>query len=231
MLNKFFRGIFALKKSSLIKEIVVLLGILIIGLFFSFSHLRDNPFFYFSSDISEYYFPLFSFINQKLHAFSLPVQNEFYLMGSVSFAARGDTSVFYPVLWLFHLLVNVKNNLDALYFIYLAQHIFHYVLGAIFFYFFCRKGLSLNKWASYIAGITYVFSGSFMARLVHPPLQYSLVWYPLLFLFYLLFLRERRLIYVIIDAFIVALLILSGHPQVVYYYFIFFTFSIFPSNQ
>ena len=60
----------------------------------SYSYCIDNYrpvffFYYFASDISTQYYPWWVYTNQKLHALNIPSRNEFYLMGSTPYAARG----------------------------------------------------------------------------------------------------------------------------------------------
>jgi len=225
-ISKYASGAKSLLKSSLFYEIVILIVLIIIVLFFSFSHILEKPFYYFASDISTQYYPWWVYTNQKLHALNIPSRNEFYLMGSTPYAARG-AGVFYPIQWIFHIILNAKDNLDFAYFAFFVQQLMHYILGGVFFYLFTRFGLKLNKHASCLSSLAYVFSGSFMARLVHPEYQQSLVWYPLLFMFFILFVRNNRGIFALLDAVVLSLLILSGHPQIVYYYLGFFLFFAF----
>jgi len=88
-ISKYASGAKSLLKSSLFYEIVILIVLIIIVLFFSFSHILEKPFYYFASDISTQYYPWWVYTNQKLHALNIPSRNEFYLMGSTPYAARG----------------------------------------------------------------------------------------------------------------------------------------------
>lgn len=211
-----------INRKSIIFEIIILVISVTGALFFLFKKGLSNPFYYFAADVSELYFPWWVFINKSFHSFVIPFRNEFYILGSAPFFARGDPSVFYPLQWLFHLFFNAESNLTLAFYIFFGQQLFHYILGSVFFYLFARLGLRLTKWASLISSMAYVLGGSFMARLVHPPLQYSLAWYPLLFLFYLLFVRQRKLVYALIDSIVIAIIIMSGHAQIVYYFLSFF---------
>jgi len=217
---------FIKKYHWLIKEVLLLTLIVIISLLFLFNNAIKNPFYYFSADISELYFPWWIFISQKVNSFVFPFRNEYYLLGSSPFFPRGDPSLFYPIQLIFQIISFFTKNLNTAYFIFFIQQLFHYVLGAIFFYLLLRIGLKLKQFPSFLASLTYVLSGSFMARFVHPPLQYSLAWYPLLFLLYILFLEKKRVIYALLSSVIISFIILSGHSQIVYYFLSFFMISV-----
>ncbi len=190
-----------------------------------FHHVFSNPFYYLAADINELYFPWWVFINHAVHSGQIPILNQYWFGGSLPFAAL-ESSVFYPPFLVIQMMFEATKSLDVAYFFHLAMEWGHYLLAGISFYLLLRVGLRLNRFASIFGGIIYATSGVFIGRFVHPVVLFTLAWLPLLYLFFLLFIERLRPIYAFATTLTLTMIILSGHPQFIFYVFSFFTLAI-----
>lgn len=190
-----------------------------------FRHFFSNPFYYFAADISEAYYPWWVFLNRAVRSSSLPLLNRFWYAGSLPFAAL-ETGVFYPPYLLAQSFFDAHHSLDIAYFFQFGMEIFHYSLASIGFYLLMKIGLELGRSASLFGALAYSCSGSFMGRFVHPVVINTLAWLPWLYIFYLLFVRRRSLVYALATSVVLAVIVVSGHPQLVYYTFVIFGMTV-----
>ncbi|MFD0676218.1 MULTISPECIES: YfhO family protein [unclassified Paenibacillus] len=94
--------------------------------------------------------------------------------------------------------------------------VFAYVAAASFMYGFSLK-LTNNKFAAFLAGITYSMSGFFMGHLGHTAIIHAACWIPLI-LWGLYELNSKYQVkWFCITAFAVSMCILAGHPQMMTY--------------
>ncbi|HEY2798631.1 MAG TPA: hypothetical protein VGK26_12135 [Thermoanaerobaculia bacterium] len=207
-----------------ISPFLELLGATFVLLALVFSRLFTNSFAYFSADHSELYFPWWVFINQSVRSGTFPVLNRFWFSGSLPFAAL-ETGVFYPPTMFFQLLFDAKKDLDHAYYFFLASILLHYLLASLAFYLLATLGLRLRRFPALFGSLVFCCSGSFIGRFVHPLLLVNLAWVPLAYLFFLLFLRDGRVIHALAAAVVLALIVAAGHPQMVYYTFLVFGFT------
>jgi hypothetical protein len=201
-----------------------LLGATVLLLALVFSKLFANGFAYFSADHSELYFPWWVFINRTVRAGSFPVLNRFWFSGSLPFAAI-ETGVFYPPTMFVQLFFDAQKDLDRAYFFFLGSLLLHYLLASVAFYLLMTVGLRLRRFPALFGSLVFCCSGTFIGRFVHPLLLINLAWVPLAYLFFLLFLRHRQVLYALGAAAVLALIVAAGHPQMVYYTFLVFGFT------
>lgn len=200
---------------------VELLGATLVLLCLVFSKVFASPYAYFAADHSELYFPWWVFINQTIRSGGFPVLNRFWFAGSLPFAAI-ETGVFYPPTLLFQLFFDASRDLDRAYSFFFASLMLHYLLASLAFYLLMTVGLRVRRLPALFGSLVFCCSGSFVGRFVHPLLIVNLAWVPLAYLFFLLFLRDRRLIHALGAAVVLALIVAAGHPQMVYYTFLAF---------
>jgi hypothetical protein len=201
-----------------------LLGATVLLLGLVFSKLFSNSYAYFSADHSELYFPWWVFINRTVRSGGFPILNRFWFSGSLPFAAI-ETGVFYPPTILFQLFFDAQKDLDRAYHWFLASFLLHYLLASLAFYLLMTIGLRLRRFPALFGSLVFCCSGSFIGRFVHPLLLINLAWVPLVYLFFVLFLRHRRVLYALGAAVVLALIVAAGHPQMVYYTFLVFGFT------
>lgn len=122
--------------------------------------------------------------------------------------AESQIGFFYP----FHLIFKWLPFLTA----FNLQFFIHWILGAIFFYFYCRL-IRLSRPASLLAAFSFIFSGYFVGHSKHLNLVEASIWLPLFLLLIELFWRSRKRIFLLLLAPILTLQFLAGHAQIVYY--------------
>lgn len=204
-------------------ELILVTGLTIIFLGLLFNNFFKNPFYYFSADIAEVYYPWWVFLNRAIRSFELPVLNRYWFFGSLPFAAL-ESSLYYPPYILIQFLFNSNINLDLAYFFHFGIEILHYLLASITFYSLCRFGLKLNKKASIFGGVIYACSGVFIGRFVHTVVILNLSWLPAIYLFLLLISERKKIKYAVGLTISLIMVITSGHPQIIFYII---SFSLF----
>ena len=123
--------------------------------------------------------------------------------------AYNEAGIFYPVNLILDFIFSpaVSYNLSVL---------FHYSMAGIFLYFFLRE-YNLNYYASFTAGLIFMFSGSMTAQRSHPWQLYTMVWLPLILLFLEKFRKSKRFEFVLIASIFYALSFFAGSPQIFLY--------------
>jgi hypothetical protein len=130
-------------------------------------------------DFVEAYYPWRNFAAVILSQGTLPHWNP-YTFGGMPFIADIQTSVFYPL----HLLLTVfvtENKLPFVASEYLL--VFHYFMAGVFSYYLARS-LYLNKWASILSGITFMFCSFMVTHAIHETIITQVAYMPLIFMFY-----------------------------------------------
>lgn len=217
--------LFKKKFGKYILEMLLLTGLTVFFLGLLFHHFFTNHFYYFAADISELYYPWWVYLNEAVRTFSFPLLNRFWFMGSLPFASL-ETSVFYPPYLIIQFAFNAQKNLDTAYFYHFGMEMAHYLLASLSFYLLSRIGLKLNKYSSIFGAVIYSCSGVFVGRFLHTVVILTLAWLPLLYLFYILFIERKKLIYALLTSVVLSLIITSGHPQMIYYVFLFFGIAV-----
>jgi hypothetical protein len=175
-------------------------------------------------DFLDDYYPWRNFAAVILSQGILPHWNP-YTLGGMPFIADIQTSVFYPL----HLLLTIFVTDDKLPFAvseYLL--IVHYFMAGVFSYYLSRS-LDLNKWASILSGITFMFCSFMVTHAIHETMIITFTYMPLVFMFYNKGLSTSKLKYVLLTGLFMGIVILCGHPQITLY--IFFTFFLFGLYQ
>ena len=198
-----------------LREIGVVTFSLVIFLALLFHKVFFDPFVYFTADTAELYFPWWQWTHRMLLQGYFPVFNREWFGGSMPFVAL-ETEVFYPVYWFFNLLMP-PSNLHGDYLSYLAYELFHYVLGGVGFYVFCRLVLKLSSYASLFGSIAFIGSGAYMARFVHPGSVFPMAYYPWLLSGFFQYVQTNKWKYFLWSVTSLAMIVLSGHPHVVYF--------------
>jgi len=151
-----------------------------------------------------------------------------YTFGGMPFFAHIEIAVLYPVNLL--LILFVKNGELSPLPIQITI-LGHYLLCSISS-FFLGKQLKLGNVASAILGILFPYSSYMMIHAMHMANIEAVSWLPLIFLFWLKFIDEKRFLYIFIAAFLMSLSILCGYPQVAFFSYLFisvFVLTVFIS--
>lgn len=202
-------------------ECVTVLLCTAIFLAFLFHNVFTDPYYYFAADISELYFPWWIFLNTMVHAGQLPFLNPYWFGGSLPFAAL-ESSAFYPPYLIAQLFFTATENLNVAYAYFMSMELGHYLLASVTFWFLARRTLRLSRFAALFGAVTYASSGVFIGRFVHPVVIQSLAWLPLVYAFYLLWLERGRWLYALATALVLALIVVSGHPHIVFQIYMLF---------
>ena len=163
----------------------------------------------FSNDIRLQFVPWREFAFEELSKGNLPLWNP-YLFSGAPFLGAWQSGLFYPPNWL-HLLLPVGLAINWL----IALHIF--LSGLTMYLWTHRRGLAIP--ACLMAGGVFMFAAVQFLHIVggHLANLYLMPWVPLLFLAIDGSFERPSLKYVLLGLASVAMMILAGHPQYLFY--------------
>ncbi len=138
-----------------------------------------------------------------LHSGELPLWNP-YLLGGQPYLGNIASSAFYPsdLLFAFLPLVRAFN----------VNIVLHFLLSLGAAYAFARV-LTLLPLSSFLVGIIYGFSGCMLSSTNLPGIWFDMPYFPLLFLFWHLFLLENNRRWLVISVIVGTLQALAGSPE------------------
>lgn len=155
-------------------------------------------------------------IRQALADGQFPLWNPQIFTG-LPFLAAGQASTFYPLSLLFYIL-----PLDIAYGWFTALQI---GLAGMNMYLFGRI-IGLHKAAAFFSGLVFMFSGFLIVSVVFTMFIAAVVWLPLLLAVIEWIIRKQEqkgaapfspIPYVVIGSAIIGVMILAGHPELIYY--------------
>ena len=166
------------------------------------------------TDLSGQFIPWRDFGFSQLRHGHIPLWNP-YIYGGVPYVGGFQSALFYPLNWL-HLVLPLAFAINLL----IALHVF--LSGAFMYLWASRRGL--NPQASVVSGALLMFCGAGFLHIYagHLPNLYSMPWVPLLFLVVDELAEHARtqrdwIKSCLIGAGALAMQILAGHPQYVFY--------------
>lgn len=195
----------------------ILILLLLVTLFYGFPFLKKYNFSP-SSDALCLLLPAKVFFKETVLSGNVPLWNPYTFMG-VPFAATFISSVFYPFNAILFLFKEISVGIN--YFTFL-----HLFLTAVFMYLFIQYGLHLTRWAGIFGAITWCFSGYIGAKLDHTVFISVSAWIPLLVLCFIKLWETGKIKYALFISLLIALQVLGGHPQLLYYTLIFLGFYL-----
>ncbi|MDD5382530.1 MAG: YfhO family protein, partial [Candidatus Margulisbacteria bacterium] len=191
------------------KKALVLLAFLGISLFWFWREAFQGYLFCFS-DLTFYFYPYRFVMAEVVKAGHIPLWNPHISMG-FPFLAVLQPGVFYPFSLLYYVF-----PFDRAFSWFL---ILHFPLAAFFMYLFCRE-LKISTFASFGSGLVYAFSGYTLSVLHMPTTLSSIIWLPLVFLFYRRALRDSRYTLLVtnvaLTGIFLACMFLGGEPTILY---------------
>jgi hypothetical protein len=155
-------------------------------------------------------------IRESLAAGELPLWNPKILTG-IPFLAAGQASVFYPLNVIFYLL-----PLDLAYGWFTALQVA--IAGATMYLF--GRVLRLRVLAALFGAVVYMFSGFLIVSVVFTMFLAAVPWLPLLLAVIEFIIRKqeekgvrsfRPIPYAVVGAGVIGLVVLAGHPELIYY--------------
>lgn len=163
------------------------------------------------TDVTTSDYPLKLYFFNSIKQGFLPLWTPNLFSGFPLFA-EGESGVFYPLSILFLILpIHVAFN----YFI-----IIHLFLAGAFTYVFARI-IQIDRTPALISAVTFIFSSFFINYYICPNVISAAVWLPLIFCFFELYLRKKRVSYLILGGVFVGFQFLAGYAG-----FSLFTFLI-----
>lgn len=177
--------------------------------------LFGNKFFW--DDIAEYYYPFTVFAARQLAQFQLPFWNP-YTFSGMPYLADFQAQTFYPPHTMMALFLKGNGMLPAK----LVETIIiaHFVLAQYAMYAYSRSR-SISSYGSLIAAISYGFCGSLAVRIIHPMVVYHLALFPLILLNFHKGIVEKKTKNTMYAGLLLALAMISGHPQTTSYLVLF----------
>lgn len=168
-------------------------------------------------DFSRFHFPMKYYIFNSLKDGIFPFWNP-YILGGAPAAADIQVGIFYPLNLL--LVPLSKPDISYMYWLMEMQAIFHLLLGGLFMYILMRY-LKVSRFGSLFSAMIFSLSPLFIVHLKHVNMIESIIWLPLIFLFFHRSLHTNSLRDSIFAGFIMGISILAGHLQMNYLMFLF----------
>ncbi len=190
---------------------VVIPFFILLTVIFFWDQLIGNSFFW--EDFLEYVLPVQTYAARELAKGNLPFWNPYSFAG-MPFLADIQVGFFYPL----NRLISIFNpGPDALP-VAITQIvvILHFFISLLNFYILSRY-LKISSIGSIIAAISYTFSLELVFHVIHPMIVYHLSWLPLIVLFFIKGIIEKKFYHSIISGIILGFVALSGHPQTTLY--------------
>ena len=187
------------------------LAFVLTTLVFFNQHIFGDMFFW--EDFIEYVYPAQSFAARESQGFSLPFWNP-YIFNGMPFIADLQVGFFYPMNRLLNLFLRPDGSLPvaALQFVI----IIHFLISQLGFFSLARNW-NISKPGAIIGAISYSFSMIMVCHVIHPMMIYHLALLPWILRFFASGIREQKKKHSIIAGLILAIALLSGHPQTTLY--------------
>ncbi|MEI6090696.1 MAG: YfhO family protein [bacterium] len=171
---------------------------------------------FFWEDFVEQVYPLQNYAAVESSSGIVPFWNP-YTFSGMPFLADPQVGFYYPLNramdFFVHDGVLTSNALQLLI-------ILHFFLAQLTMFLLIRS-LKLNFAGALIGAIGYSFSMIFVCHVFHPMMIYHFAWFPLAFLFFKKALDKRKIYYALWSGLILAMMLLSGHPQTTLYLLLF----------
>jgi len=156
-------------------------------------------------DLSGFFVPPKYIWVALVKSFSIPLWNPYNYSG-IPLLATLQPGVFYPphVFYLFLPFNVVWNWLIIL----------HFVFAGVAVLFFLRH-MKASIEASFVGGIVFMFSGYLLSVHNLLPHLFSVSWFPLVLMFFLMYLERGRLKYVVLTSLCISMQFFAGAPEIV----------------
>lgn len=194
-----------MRKNNLKKFIphfVAILLLLLLSVFFFWPFVTQKLSFIW--DTREFGFTYFNEVSKYLSNFKFPLWDFRHFSGS-PFAGDIESSMFYPIQWVFVLIFGVITFDELVYYF-----IFHFFLGSVGAYLLGHK-LTGNKIASFISAVVFAFSGYALGHISHLGQVTMYTWIPLVFLTFILALEKKELFFSLLAGLTLGICALVGH--------------------
>lgn len=185
--------------------LIFFLFIILVIVWFHDAVFYDSIFTY--ADLGRYFYPLREYGAQAVKAGRMPLWNP-YIGNGTPFLATLQSCVFYPVSIICYILPSFDKAFN--WFI-----IAHFILAGIFMYLLMRHW-RFSRTASSISGLVFTFGGYLNSVISMNTSLSSVIWLPLIFLFFDKALREEKSSFAVITSLFLGIQFLGGEPTVIY---------------
>ncbi|MBL7069189.1 MAG: YfhO family protein [Candidatus Omnitrophica bacterium] len=158
-------------------------------------------------DLGRYFYPLREFAASSVKCGSIPLWNP-YLKNGTPFLAVLQPCIFYPL----SLINYLFSSFDTAFNWYIIAHFY---LAGIFVYSLMRYW-NFSKVASLISSFVFVFGGYLNSVISMNTTLSSVIWLPLIFLFFDMTLKRRSIYAAIITGVLLSIQFLGGEPTIIY---------------
>ena len=183
---------------------LLLLVVVVLAILLCFGDVVFSPHTFYYQDIEFLHYPGKIYFMDTLRQGNYGFWNP-YIFGGYPLQAEPEVGPLYPFNLLF--LLDVPA--------YYAQTLFvvlHYVLAGIFTYLLARSH-RISGPGAVVAALAYACSGYLMAQLTNFSILTASIWLPLILLLFRTAVRRRSYFYAVLTGVIIALFILTAHPQ------------------
>lgn len=168
-------------------------------------------------DFATYFFPVKYYILNSLKNGTFSFWNS-YIFSGAPIAADIQIGLFYPLNLL--LITFSKPDIGYMFWLMEIQLIIHLFLGGFFMYLLMRY-LKVSHFGALFSSIVFSLMPFFVVHLKHMNMIESVIWMPLIFLFFHKSINGDSLKNLIYASFFMGISILAGHPQINYMIFLF----------
>ena len=192
------------------KDGLAYLGFLGLVLLFFYNFL-DGSYLLGFKDLSRYFYPLRYLMVEQMKSGIIPLWNPYIFCG-YPLLATFQIGFFYPLSLIYYLMpFNPAFN----YYILL-----HYWLAAVFMYWLLRY-YKLGRWSAFFGGVVFAFSGYLLSVSNMNTSLSSVIWLPLMLLFFDRLIKQFSVRGLAILSVLAAIMLLGGEPTIIYITFIF----------
>lgn len=196
-----------------LKDNLYIFVLLLLSVIFCFDLLFLNKSLFYRDAVLQFYpFNLYS-VN-SIKDIDIPFWNTYSFCGS-PFIANMQSAVFYPFKIFLYLF-----EFNFGYHLFITFHLF---IGGLGMYLLVKSYTS-NSEASLLSAVAFGFNTYAVSRIEMLSALSSYVWLPYIIFFFELFINYKKNKYFILASICVFFQILAGHPQIMFYSFIFFIF-------
>ena len=159
------------------------------------------------------FYPWMKVYAESIKDFCFPFWSRYFHSG-FPLMAEGQIGGFYPLNILMFLLLPFKVA-------YNYSVILHFVLAGCFSYAYTRK-VGADQWGGALAALLFCFGSAYAGAFYNIVTLRTLVWFPLVLLFFEYFISSKKFFYIVIAGIVVGMQFLAGFIQLAAYSFVFY---------
>ncbi len=159
------------------------------------------------ADLGRYFYPLREFAAASIKAGGIPLWNP-YLECGTPFLATLQSCVFYPLSVIYY----ISPSFEWAFNWYIVTH---FILAGVFMYLLMRHW-NASRAASGISSLVFVFGGYLNSVICMNTSLSSVIWLPLIFLFFDIALKKESIAFSLLTGIVLAIQFLGGEPTVIY---------------